>query len=76
MGLTHEDLAIVLLSPAAPYSQQRLRMEAATLPAEENRPESPARLVPRESRGGGRGMVGWIDESRHPKYPLSLAESV
>lgn len=50
-GLTNEELAIALLSPAAPYSQQRLRMGAAMLAAEGNRPESLASLALRERCG-------------------------
>lgn len=50
-GLTNEELAIALLSPAAPYSQQRLRMGAAMLAAEGNRPESLAGLAQRERCG-------------------------
>lgn len=44
-GLTNEELAVALLSPSAVYSQQRLRMGAAMLAAEGNRPESIARLA-------------------------------
>ena len=47
-GLTNEELAIALLSPSALYSQQRLRMGAAMLAAEGNRPESIASLARRE----------------------------
>jgi hypothetical protein len=47
-GLTNEELAIALLSPAAPYSQQRLRMGAAMLAAEGNSPQSIASLALRE----------------------------
>ena len=47
-GLTNEELAVALLSPSALYSQQRLRMGAAMLAAEGNRPESIARLAIRE----------------------------
>lgn len=47
-GLSNEELAIALLSPSAPYSQQRLRMGAAMLAAEGNRPESIASLALRE----------------------------
>jgi antitoxin (DNA-binding transcriptional repressor) of toxin-antitoxin stability system len=45
VGLTNEELAIALLSPAAPYSPQRLRMGAAMLAAEGNQPENLARLA-------------------------------
>jgi hypothetical protein len=47
-GLSNEELAIALLSPSAPYSQHRLRMGAAMLAAEGNRPESIASLALRE----------------------------
>ncbi|MEO5916930.1 MAG: hypothetical protein ABIS50_22065 [Luteolibacter sp.] len=47
-GLTNEELAVALLSPSALYSQQRLRMGAAMLAAEGNRPESIANLALRE----------------------------
>ena len=47
-GLTNEELAIALLSPSATYSQQRLRIGAAMLAAEGNRPESIASLALRE----------------------------
>ncbi len=43
--LTNEELAVALLCPSAVYSQQRLRMGAAMLAAEGNRPESIARLA-------------------------------
>lgn len=42
---TDEELALALLSPAAPYSMQRLRMGAAMISAEGNRPETIARLA-------------------------------
>ena len=45
---SNEELAIALLSPSAAYSQQRLRMGAAMLAAEGNRPESIASLALRE----------------------------
>jgi len=45
---TNEELAIALFSPSAPYSQQRLRMGAAMLAAEGNRPESIANRAVRE----------------------------
>jgi len=48
MGLTNEELAVALLSPSALYSQQRLRMGAAMLAAEGNRPEFIAILAIRE----------------------------
>lgn len=48
MGLSNEELAIALLSPSAPYSQLRLRMGAAMLAAEGNRPELIANLAIRE----------------------------
>jgi hypothetical protein len=47
-GLTHEELAIALLSPATPYSQQRIRIGAAMLAAEGNQPESLAALALQE----------------------------
>lgn len=50
-AMTNEELAIALLSPAASYSQQRLRMGAAMLAAEGNRPESLAGLALRERCG-------------------------
>jgi hypothetical protein len=46
--LSNEELAVALLSPSAPYSQQRLRMGAAMLAAEGNSPESIACLARRE----------------------------
>jgi hypothetical protein len=46
--LSNEELAIALLAPSAPYSQQRLRMGAAMLAAEGNRLESIATLALRE----------------------------
>lgn len=45
---SNEELAVALLSPSAPYSLQRLRMGAAMLAAEGNRPESIASLALRE----------------------------
>jgi hypothetical protein len=42
---SNEELALALLSPAAPYSLQRLRMGAAMLAAAGNRPEYIARLA-------------------------------
>jgi hypothetical protein len=47
-GFSNEELAIALLSPSATYSQQRLRMGAAMLAAEGNRPESLASLAIQE----------------------------
>lgn len=47
-GLTSEELAVALLSPSAPYSLQRLRMGAAMLAAEGNRPKTIARLARQE----------------------------
>jgi hypothetical protein len=49
--MTNEELAIALLSPSAPYSQQRLRMGAAMMAADGNSPESLARLALRERCG-------------------------
>lgn len=46
--LSHEEIAIALLCPAAPYSQLRLRMGAAMLAAEGNQPETLARLAVQE----------------------------
>lgn len=42
---TNEELAVALLSPAAPYSMQRLRMSAAMMAADGNNPETIARLA-------------------------------
>jgi len=47
-SFSNEELSLALLSPAAPYSLQRLRMGAAMLAAEGNRPEHIARLARRE----------------------------
>jgi hypothetical protein len=47
-NFSNEELSLALLSPAAPYSLRRLRMGAAMLAAEENRPEAIARLARRE----------------------------
>jgi len=47
-SFSNEELSLALLSPAAPYSLQRLRMGAAMLAAEGNRPELIARLARRE----------------------------
>ncbi len=47
-GFPNEELAVALLSLAAPYSLRRLRMSAAMLAAEGNRPERVARLACRE----------------------------
>lgn len=46
--LSNEELAIALLSPSAAYSQQRLRMGAAMLGAEGNRPGTIVNLALRE----------------------------
>ncbi len=42
---TNEELAVALLSPAAPYSMQRLRMSAAMIAADGNNPDTIARLA-------------------------------
>lgn len=47
-AFSNEELALALLSPAAPYSQQRLRMSAAMIAAEGNKPETIALLARRE----------------------------
>lgn len=47
-SFSNEELSLALLSPAAPYSLQRLRMGAAMLAAEGNRPQLIARLARRE----------------------------
>jgi hypothetical protein len=44
-NFTNEELAIALLSPATPYSMQRLRMSAAIMAAEGNDPKTIARLA-------------------------------
>jgi len=44
-SFNNEELALALLSPAAPYSLQRLRMGAAMLAAEGNRPQHIAHLA-------------------------------
>jgi hypothetical protein len=44
-SFSNEELALALLSPSAPYSLLRLRMGAAMLAADGNRPESIARLA-------------------------------
>lgn len=48
VALSNEELAIALLCPAAPYSQHRLRMAAAMLAADGNRPEKLAHLAIQE----------------------------
>jgi hypothetical protein len=48
IAFTNEELALALLSPAAPYSMQCLRMGAAMLAAEGNQPERIARMAIRE----------------------------
>jgi hypothetical protein len=65
-GLTNEELAIALLSPAAPYSQQRLRIGAAMLAAEGNQPASLAALALRERCGN---IVRYIAECGHDVEP-------
>jgi hypothetical protein len=42
---TNEELAVALLSPAIPYSMQRLRMGAAIMAADGNDPKTIARLA-------------------------------
>ena len=42
---TNEELAVALLSPAIPYSMQRLRMSAAIMAADGNDPKAVARLA-------------------------------
>lgn len=44
-SFTNEELAVALLSPAAPYSMQRLRMSAAMMAADGNDPTTIARLA-------------------------------
>jgi hypothetical protein len=44
-SFTNEELAVALISPAAPYSMQRLRMGAAVMAADGNDPEMIARLA-------------------------------
>jgi len=44
-AFSNEELALALLSPAAPYSMQRLRMSAAMIAAEGNQPEKIVRLA-------------------------------
>jgi hypothetical protein len=64
--LSNEELAIALLSPAAPYSQQRIRIGAAMLAAEANQPESLAALALRERCGS---IVRYIAECGHDVEP-------
>ncbi len=68
VGLTNEELAIALLSPSAPYSQQRLRMGAAMLAAEGNRAESLASLALRERC---EAVVRHIAECGHDVEPAN-----
>jgi hypothetical protein len=44
----NEELALALISPATPYSLQRLRMSAAMIGAQGNKPETIAFLAKRE----------------------------
>lgn len=46
--LSNEELALALISLATPYSLQRLRMSAAMIAAEDNKPETIALLAKRE----------------------------
>ena len=46
--LSNEELALALISPATPYSLQRLRMSAAMIAAQGNKPETIAFLAQRE----------------------------
>ena len=46
--LSNEELALVLISLETPYSPQRLRMSAAMIAAEDNKPETIALLAKRE----------------------------
>lgn len=62
----NEELAIALLSLAAPYSQQRIRIGAAILAAEGNRPEALAALAQRERCGM---IVRYIAECGHEVEP-------
>ncbi len=64
--LSNEELAIALLSPAAPYSQQRIRIGAAMLAADGNQPESLADLALRERTGS---IVRYIAECGHDVEP-------
>ena len=66
VGLTNEELAITLLSPAAPYSLPRLRMGAAMLAADGNLPESLARLTLLERCGN---VVRYIATCGHDVEP-------
>lgn len=68
-GLTNEELAIALLSPVAPHSQQRLRIGAAMLAAEGNQPESLAALAQQEHCCG---MVHYIAGCGHDVEPENL----
>jgi hypothetical protein len=47
-SLSNEELALALISPATPYSLQRLRMSAAMIGAQGNKPETIAFLAKRE----------------------------
>lgn len=69
-GFTNEELAIALLSPSAPYSQQRLRMGAAMLAAEGNHPESLASLTLRERSGNVVRYIAVCGHDVEPENPF------
>ena len=68
--LTNEELAIALLSPSAPYSQQRLRMGAAMLAADGNRPEVLARLALQERCGAVVRHIATCGHDVEPANPF------
>ncbi len=69
-GLTNEELAVALLCPSALYSQQRLRMGAAMLASEGNRPESIARLALRERCGTVVRHIACCGREVEPENPF------
>jgi hypothetical protein len=70
-GLTHEELAIALLSPAVPYSQQRIRIGAAMLAAEGNQPEALAVLAALALQEGCIPIVHYIAQCGHDVEPAN-----
>ena len=69
-ALTNEELAIALLSPVSPYSLQRLRMGAAMLAADGNRPEHIARLARRERSESVVRHIGQCGIETEPDNPF------
>lgn len=69
-AFTNEELALALLSPSAPYSLQRLRMGAAMLAAEGNRPERIASLARRERSETIVRHIGQCGMETEPQNPF------